>query len=115
MNRLKLPVRKIRRPTRKELIKKEIHGEHFVWWNDLSKGEIAKIKKALQQAKGENDIQIFLEEHPRYLAVKLGGGHGRWIIPKKSLSLSFNSEFPKKSPLDFATPRYNRRGKWQGA
>jgi len=93
MKKIKLPLRRSRKPTRKEIIKKEIHGESFVWWNDLSKNETAKLKKALRYANGENDMQKFLEKHPRYLVVKLGGGHGRWVIPKKRLGSEHVTDF----------------------
>lgn len=90
---VKLPLKKARRPTRKELIKRETWGEHFVWWERPNKVAYANLLKILENGTHEREIQGFLESHPQFLVQVLGGGHGRWVIPQKRLGAEFVTDF----------------------
>jgi hypothetical protein len=68
-------------------------GEFFVWWDDISYQNISALEECLRTAKNENDIQKFLKENPLFLIQHLGGGHGRWLIPKQRLGAEFETDF----------------------
>jgi hypothetical protein len=72
----------------------ELHlGESFVWWNDLTRGNITRFKRQLDRAKREQDVQSFLEREPMMLVQHLGGGHGRWVIPHQRLGAEHVTDF----------------------
>lgn len=79
---MKLPIRKTRRPTRKQIMKTETHGEYFVWWDRITKAEWENYLDALESARREQDMQTYLERNPKILVHTVGGGHGRWVIPQ---------------------------------
>jgi hypothetical protein len=59
--------------------------DFFVWWDEIHQDDIGRLGGALDSASREEDIQQFLQDNPKYLIQHLGGGHGRWVIPKKRL------------------------------
>jgi hypothetical protein len=68
-------------------------GQFFVWWNDLTRGNITRFQRQLAQATREQDVQSFLEREPMMLVQHLGGGHGRWVIPRKRLGAEHVTDF----------------------
>lgn len=67
--------------------------EHFVFWMDINHGQVAALKRRLKTATNEEDMQKFLLKHPVFMIQHLGGGHGRWVIPKKRLGAEFVPDF----------------------
>lgn len=62
-------------------------------WDTVDESDIDALREALDSAKREEDIQQFLQAHPKYLIQHLGGGHGRWIIPKQRLGAEHVTDF----------------------
>ncbi|BDU68410.1 hypothetical protein GETHOR_05110 [Geothrix oryzae] len=76
-----------------ELQKSDPLNEHFVWWDDISQEDHEALQQALDEAKREEDIQQFLQSNPLHLIQHLGGGHGRWVIPKQKLGAEHVTDF----------------------
>jgi hypothetical protein len=74
-------------------LKTDPFKEYFVFWDEIGFFEIELFKNALKNAKGERDLQRFLEYHPIMLIQHLGGGQGRWVIPKKKLGSRYEIDF----------------------
>ncbi|USU21335.1 Shedu anti-phage system protein SduA domain-containing protein [Paraburkholderia fungorum] len=62
-------------------------------WDAVNVSDIDALRGALDSAKREEDIQQFLQANPKYLIQHLGGGHGRWIIPKQRLGSQHVTDF----------------------
>lgn len=62
-------------------------------WDTVNEFDIDALRDALDSAKREEDIQQFLQANPKYLIQHLGGGHGRWIIPKQRLGAQHVTDF----------------------
>ncbi|MFM0010986.1 Shedu anti-phage system protein SduA domain-containing protein [Paraburkholderia sediminicola] len=62
-------------------------------WDTVNDSDIDALREALDSAKREEDIQQFLQANPKYLIQHLGGGHGRWIIPKQRLGGQHVTDF----------------------
>lgn len=88
-----LPTKNSRRPTRAELIKSEIWGEYFVWWDNVSRRVLTGFRNLLDKATKEHEIQKYLERYPELLVNVVGGGHGRWVLPQKKLGAEFATDF----------------------
>jgi hypothetical protein len=82
-----------RAPDRQKIINEDPLGEFLVWWMDFSSGDIEAFERCLSIAKREEDLQVFLSSKPMLLATQLGGGHGRWVIPKKRLGCEYVPDF----------------------
>lgn len=67
--------------------------EYSVWWDDLSYDDVAVFKERLEQATREQDLQELFEARPILLAQLLGGGHGRWVLPRKRFGAEFVPDF----------------------
>ncbi|MGH2572191.1 MAG: Shedu anti-phage system protein SduA domain-containing protein [Actinomycetota bacterium] len=67
--------------------------EFFVWWDEISAQDVARLEARLSSAEREADMQRFLEAHPLMLIQHLGGGHGRWVLPSKALGSEFRTDF----------------------
>ncbi|WP_321868653.1 Shedu anti-phage system protein SduA domain-containing protein [Paraburkholderia tropica] len=65
----------------------------FSPWDAVGESDIDALREALDSATREEDIQHFLQAHPKYLIQHLGGGHGRWIIPKQRLGAQHVTDF----------------------
>jgi hypothetical protein len=74
-------------------LKGETHVESFVWWLEVERKHANAFDKRLATATKEEDLQAFLEKYPMVLIQHLGGGHGRWVIPKKRLGSEFITDF----------------------
>lgn len=79
--------------TRAEIVSADPLGEYHVWWDDLTRGAITRFQRQLKRAKREQDLQSFLEREPMLLIQHLGGGHGRWVIPRQRLGAEHVTDF----------------------
>lgn len=78
---------------RAQLLEKDPNRDFFVWWDDIKKADILSFEKVLDSARGENSLQSYLQKKPILLIQHLGGGHGRWVIPKQRLGSEFVTDF----------------------
>ena len=67
--------------------------DFFVLWDEIRQDDVDRLQKALDAASSEEDIQHFLQDNPKYLLQHLGGGHGRWVVPKKRLGAEHVTDF----------------------
>lgn len=79
--------------TKEESIANETYKECFVWWLEVTRRHATGFEKCLANASREEDVQKYLEKNPMVLIQHLGGGHGRWVIPKKRLGSEFVTDF----------------------
>jgi hypothetical protein len=108
--------------SREEIIAEDPLGDFFVWWDDVSFEDISMLEECLRIASKENDIQSFLQKNPIILIQHLGGGHGRWVIPKQRLGAEHVTDFliAGRSSIGFEwqavelelhnVPMFNRKG-----
>ena len=78
-----------RRLTREELRAEDPLGDFFVWWDDITHRDADDLEQVLETAalhpkaaERERILQRYLQEHPLLLIQHMGGGHGRWVIPR---------------------------------
>ena len=93
-----------RRRRRAELEGHPSLTEFLVDWDTVISADlVARFRQALDGAKVERDLQIFLEDNPTLLVQPLGGGHGRWVLPQKRLGGEHITDFmiAEKSSLGF--------------
>jgi len=88
-----MEIRRVVRPSRTELIRTEIWGEHFVWWDEPLEGTAGGLRELLASSPNERNVQKYLEVNPGLLVRILGGGHGRWAIPQKRLGSEHVTDF----------------------
>jgi len=55
--------------------------------------DIDELISIVENSDREEEVQQFLQSHPTILTHYLGGGHGRYCIPKKSLGGMFVPDF----------------------
>lgn len=67
--------------------------DFFVWWDRINPDDFESLKNAIDYAKREEDIQQFLQSHPKFLIQHLAGGHGRWVLPKQKLGAEHVTDF----------------------
>jgi hypothetical protein len=67
--------------------------DFFTHWDRVQQDEVLSLKNALDNAKKEEDVQQFLQVNPKFLIQHLGGGHGRWVIPKARLGAEHVTDF----------------------
>ncbi len=108
--------------TKEEIIAEDPLGEFFVWWDNISIKDISALEESLNTARNENDIQSFLQLNPILLLQHLGGGHGRWVIPKQRLGAEYVTDFliGERSSIGFEwqavelespnVPMFNKKG-----
>ncbi len=77
----------------KAVFKPDYLLEHFVWWDNITNLQLKEFAERLDSATKEQELQAFLEKHPNLLIQHLGGGHGRWVIPKKRLGSEHVTDF----------------------
>ena len=68
-------------------------NEYFVWWDRITTDDVSTLAFALDGASREEDVQQFLQANPKFLIQHLGGGHGRWVIPKQKLGAEHVTDF----------------------
>ncbi len=76
-----------------ELLAADPLREFFTWWDQATPKDYASLKQAIETAGREEDIQQVLQTNPTYLIQHLGGGHGRWVIPKQRLGAEYVTDF----------------------
>lgn len=76
-----------------ELRARDPLNDYFSHWDRVARSDIDVLREALDTAKREEDIQQFLQDNPKFLIQHLGGGHGRWIIPKQRLGSEHVTDF----------------------
>ncbi len=79
--------------TREGLIADVPLREFFVWWDELTLDDVESLERRIESATREQDLQSYLEENPQILIQHLGGGHGRWVIPRKRLGVEHVTDF----------------------
>ena len=67
--------------------------DFFTWWDPVTASDCQALHAAIEEAKREEDVQQYLQEHPSCLIQHLGGGHGRWVIPKQRLGSEHVTDF----------------------
>lgn len=68
-------------------------NEYFTYWDRIAAADVDQLTQALDAARREEDIQQFLQDNPKLLIQHLGGGHGRWVIPKQRLGAEHVTDF----------------------
>lgn len=79
--------------SREDAIADDPLREFFVWWDDISEEHVKAFGSCLETATIEHDVQSFLQSNPMLLVQHLGGGHGRWVIPKQRLGSEHVTDF----------------------
>ena len=59
----------------------------------ITKQDIDELVSIIENSDKEEDVQQFLQSHPTLLTRYLGGGHGKYCIPKRSLGGMFIPDF----------------------
>ncbi|NOZ09843.1 MAG: DUF4263 domain-containing protein [Gammaproteobacteria bacterium] len=81
----------------KELLKRRLEKDplrdFFIWWDEINEKDVEALTLNIENAKCEEEIQQFLQNNPKYLIQHLGGGHGRWVLPKKKLGAEYITDF----------------------
>lgn len=67
--------------------------DYFVWWLKVTVRHANALERCLDAATREEDVQAFLAANPMLLIQHLGGGHGRYVIPKKKLGSEYVTDF----------------------
>ncbi len=87
-------VRRIRPlPTLEESLADDPLRDFHVWWLNVSARDAANLQRCLNAAKREEDIQSYLAKRPITLVLHLGGGHGRYVIPKQRRGAEHVTDF----------------------
>lgn len=76
-----------------EALAKDPLREFFMPWDTTEETDVVALRTMLDGATREEDVQQFLQKNPHYLIQYLGGGHGRWVIPKKRLGSEHVTDF----------------------
>ncbi len=56
-----------------------------VSWDNITPEQVTSLKSTLEHASNEEELQSFLTDNKLFLIQHLGGGHGRYVIPKPRL------------------------------
>lgn len=67
--------------------------EYLVLWDKITSEQGAIFSRVLKDAEREEDIQKFLTQNKIFLIQHLGGGHGRYVIPKPELGSQLVPDF----------------------
>ena len=86
-----------------EILREDPLRDYFTWWDRVEQSDVDAFMRALDCATREEDIQQFLQNRPALLVQHLGGGHGRWVIPKQKLGAEHVTDFlvGQKSSIGF--------------
>jgi len=68
-------------------------AEFHVSWLQVSVGHVDEYQTVLESATAERPLQKHLTRYPMLLTQILDGGHGRWVLPHKSLAGRFEADF----------------------
>jgi hypothetical protein len=67
--------------------------EFFTWWDSVDDADVSSLQETIDRAEREEDVQQFLQANPKFIIQHLGGGHGRWVIPKARLGTNHVTDF----------------------
>lgn len=67
--------------------------DFHTWWDGVLEEDVSTLRATLDNAVREEDVQQFLQANPKFLIQHLGGGHGRWVIPKARLGSEHVTDF----------------------
>lgn len=67
--------------------------DFFTRWDHVTPDELTALGSALDGATREEDVQQLLQSNPHFLIQHLGGGHGRWVLPKQKLGAEHVTDF----------------------
>lgn len=76
-----------------KILREDPLRDFFTWWDEIHPDDVQLLREAIDTAQREEDIQQFLQSNPKFLIQHLGGGHGRWVIPKKRLGSEHVTDF----------------------
>lgn len=76
-----------------ELWRNDPLRDFFSRWDHVTPDELTALASALDGSTREEDIQQFLQLNPQFLIQHLGGGHGRWVLPKQKLGAEHVTDF----------------------
>lgn len=80
-------------PGMRELIRRDPFNKFLALWDKISPAHLARFKRCLASARSEAPLQRLFEREPLLLVQHLGGGHGRWVVPRKRLGSEFIPDF----------------------
>jgi hypothetical protein len=86
------PIRTIAEVIEEDLARDPLREFH-VWWDEVTEADAQSLLAAIDAATREEDVQSYLQAHPSLLVQSLGGGHGRWVLPKHRLGSQFVTDF----------------------
>jgi len=67
--------------------------QYLVLWDKITTDDILALKQVLEEAKVEEDLQNFLTGNSIFLVQHIGGGHGRYVLPKPRLGAELIPDF----------------------
>ncbi len=67
--------------------------DFYARWDAITASDVASLQAAIDGATTEQDLQEFLTAQPVLLIQHLGGGHGRWVLPKPRLGSHYVPDF----------------------
>ena len=67
--------------------------DSVVSWDEITRAEAIAYERALAEARVEEDMQRFLEAHPRMLAQQLNGERLAWVMPRRRLGSEYVTDF----------------------
>ena len=67
--------------------------QYLVVWDKITTDHISALTQIVKEAKVEEDLQKFLGENSIFLIQHLGGGHGRYVLPKPRLGAELVPDF----------------------
>lgn len=76
-----------------EELAKDPLRDYYTKWDTINMKDVAALRTTLKRATKEEDLQAFLRDHPLLLIQHLGGGHGRWVLPKPRLGSHYVPDF----------------------
>ena len=87
-----MPVRTVR-ILAKSMADNAFFPNSVVSWDEITRAEAAAYERALTEARNEDDMQRFLESHPRMLAQHLSGERLAWVMPQRRLGSEYVTDF----------------------
>jgi len=67
--------------------------DYHVWWMKVTMRHANALENCLAAATREENVQAFLTANHMLLIQHLGGGHGRYVIPKQKLGAEYVTDF----------------------
>ncbi len=78
---------------REDFLREDPLGQFHVFWDDINVETVGRFRELLSRQPDEREVQRFLEDVPVLLVQHLGGGHGRYVIPKQRLGAEYVPDF----------------------